>query len=257
MGSPLAELWVSADQPVAQVAVRLEAVAPGGASALLARGLRNLTRRDSFTEPAPLAVGHPVRIEVPLSFTGARLPAGHRLRVAIAGAAFPVAWPPPAPVRLTVHHGPARPSCVRLPAPDTWAPADDDLGRAAFDRGSAEALPGIADAWTTIRDEVAGTTAIVSESGGGHRFAERGGLEFSSDERFRFEARDDWATAAAEGSVAYRVTWPGGPVVTADGRLRITSSTESFDVEISVDATEDGAPVHHRTWTERIPRDLV
>ena len=41
-GIPHARLWLSADRPVAQVAVRLEAVAPDGRSALIARAVRNL-----------------------------------------------------------------------------------------------------------------------------------------------------------------------------------------------------------------------
>ena len=186
------------------------------------------------------------------------MPAGHRLRVAVAGAAFPVAWPPPAPVALTVFHDADRPSRLRLPTPAAGRRRRRLSAAAAFDAGPPEARPGIPEAWHVERDELAGTTdARVRGRRRPPVPRARRPRVLGSEERYRVTAGDDWATAAAEGLVAYRVTWPGGPVVTADGRLRITSSAESFDVEISVDATEDGAPVHHRTWTERIPRDLV
>ncbi len=257
IGIPEVDLWVAADRPVAQVAVRLEAVAPDGSSALLARGLLNLTRRDSFAEPAPVIPGDVMAVTVPLTATGARVPAGQRLRVAVAGAAFPVAWPPPAPVRLTLYQDAGRPSRMRLPPPAAWAPIEGGLGDGVADPGTAEHLEGIPPAWRTERDDLAGRTALVSESGGGHRFPERDGLVFGSDARFRIEVDDDWATARAAGSIAYRVAWPGGPVVTADGRLVVASDAEAFRVTVELAVAEDGAVVFERTWEERIPRDLV
>jgi hypothetical protein len=257
VGIPVVDLWVAADQPVAQVAVRLEAVAPDGASALLARGLLNLTRRDSFADPEPIVPGEIMAVSVPLTATGARVPAGQRLRIAVAGTAFPIAWPPPAPVALTLFHDAGRPSRLRLPSPAGWSPATEEFGIGVSDPGLAEHLPGIADAWRVERDDLAATTTLVSEFGGGHRFPERDGLVFAADERFRITAEDDWAHARATGSAAYRVAWPGGPSVTADGWLEVASDAEAFTVTARVRATEDGAIVFERTWEERIPRDLV
>ena len=256
VGTPEVDLWVAADRPVAQVAVRLEAVGSDGTSALLARGLLNLTRRDSFADPAAVVPGEVMAVTVPLTVAGVRILAGQRLRVAVAGAAFPVAWPPPAPVTLTLHHDADRPSRLRLPTPDGWAPLEDDLGVGAADPGTAEGLAGVDGEWRVERDELAGTTTLVSAFGGGHRFPERDGLLFASDERFRLTAGDDWAHVVAEGSTAYRVAWPGGPAIAADGRLVVRSDAEAFTVEVEVTASEDGTPVFTRRWEERIPRDL-
>ena len=256
-GFPVVDLWVAADRPVAQVAVRLEAVAPDGSSGLLARGLLNLTRRDSFADPTPVVPGEVMAVTIPLTATGARVPAGHRLRVAVAGAAFPVAWPPPAPVCLTLFHDAERPSRLRLPTPAGWAPATDDLGTGACDPGSAQELDGIPPAWRVERDDLAGTTALVSELGGGHRFPERDGLVFGSDERFRITAHDDWAACVAEGRTSYRLVYPEGPQVSVEGSLVVRSDATDFDVRIDLVVSEDGASVFERTWEERIPRDLV
>lgn len=256
-GTPVVDLWLAADRPVAQVAVRLEVLAAHGESALLARGLLNLTRRASFAEPAPLVPGEVIAVTVPLGATAARVPAGRRLRVAVAGSAFPVAWPPPQPVALDLYHDATRPSRLRLPTPAGWEPATEGLGVGAADPGDAEAVEGIPGAWRVERDELAGTTALVSEMGGRHRFPQRAGLEFAADERFRLAATDDWSRVTAEGSAAYRVAWPEGPVVTADGELAVASDAEAFTVTARVVAAEDGAVVFERTWQERIPRDLV
>jgi putative CocE/NonD family hydrolase len=255
-GIPEVDLWVAADRPIAQVAVRLTAVAPDGTSALLARGLLNLTRRHSFAEPVPVVAGEVMAVTVPLTMTAARVPAGHRLRLAIAGAAFPVAWPPPEPVRLTLFHDADQPSRLRLPAAAGWAPAAEDLGTGAADRAPAEERQGIPEAWRVERDELAGTTALVSELGGGHRFPQRDGLVFGSDERFRITAGDDWATCVAEGRATYRIVYPDGRQVAVDGSLVIRSDEAAFDVRVDLAVTEDGAEVFERTWRERIPRDL-
>jgi hypothetical protein len=257
LGFPAVDLWLAADRPVAQVAVRLEAVARDGTSALLARGLLNLTRRGSFAEPAPVIPGEVMAVTVPLTAAGARVPAGHRLRLAVAGAAFPIAWPPPAPVVLTLFHDAERPSRLRLPTPAGWAPASEDLGTGAFDSGTAEERPGIPEAWRVERDELAGTTTLVSEAGGGHRFPERDGLVFGSEERYRIVAGDDWATCVAEGRTFYRVIYPDGRQVTADGSLVVGSTAADFEVRIDLAVAEDGSVVFERTWEERIPRDLV
>ena len=256
-GLPAVDLWLAADRPVAQVAVRLEAVARDGTSALLGRGVLNLTRRASFADPRPVVPGEVMAVTVPLTTTAARIPAGQRLRVGIAGAAFPVAWPPPEPVALSVFHDADRPSRLRLPSPEGWEPATEDLGAPAFEPPAAEHLDGSPSAWRTERDDLAGTTTLISEFGGGHRFPERRGLTFASDERFRLVAHDDWATVVAEGRADYRVAWPNGPSIVADGTLQVVSDADAFTVTARVVASEDGVVVFDRTWEERIPRDMV
>jgi hypothetical protein len=196
-------------------------------------------------------------VTVPLTATGARVPAGHRLRVAVAGSAFPVAWPPPEAVRLTLFHHAGRPSRLRLPATAGWVPATEDLGTGAADRPPAEERPGIPEAWRVERDELAGTTTLVSEMGGGHRFPERDGLVFGTDERFRVTAADDWATCVAEGRTTYRIVYPDGRQVAVDGSLVVRSDATDFDVRIELAVSEGGREVFERTWRERIPRDLV
>ena len=57
VGRPRVRLRVSADQPVAQVAVRLCDVAPDGTSALIARGALNLTHRHGHDHPVALVPG--------------------------------------------------------------------------------------------------------------------------------------------------------------------------------------------------------
>jgi putative CocE/NonD family hydrolase len=104
LGHAAAVLEISVDRPLALIAVRLCDVAPDGASALIARGVLNLTRRDGLerTDPMPAEA---MAVRVPMQSTSYAVPAGHRLRVAISPTYWPWVWPSPEPVILSVLSG--------------------------------------------------------------------------------------------------------------------------------------------------------
>ena len=171
LGRPVADLWLSASQPVAQVAVKIGDVAPDGTSALLARGVLNLTRRHGLSTAEPMVPGRIERVEVPLQVCGAIVPAGHRLRVAIAGADWPLAWPPPRPSTLTLHHDAAHPSSIRLPVQRGLTTVGPDLGMpepaARAERGAAGgqhrlAHGALGTAWSRLRRRPARRTPPAS-----------------------------------------------------------------------------------------------
>jgi putative CocE/NonD family hydrolase len=137
LGFPELALRVSADRPVAQVTARLCDVAPDGASRLVSRGVLNLTHRDGHVEPRPLEPGRPIDVTLRLDAAGWSMPAGHRFRLALAPSYWPMIWPSPELVTLTIHLGPG---CVlRLPL---RAPRQEDSALAPF--APAEGTPRIA-----------------------------------------------------------------------------------------------------------------
>jgi len=68
-------------------------VAQDGASTLITRGVLNLTHRDGHRRPEPLEPDRRYRVRFPLHAIGYSIPAGHRLRVAIAPTCWPIVWP--------------------------------------------------------------------------------------------------------------------------------------------------------------------
>ena len=259
-GFPVVDLWLAADRPVAQVAVRLEAVAPDGTSALLARGLLNLTRRDSFEEPAPVVPGevmavtraaHRDRCPRP----GRPSPAGRRRRGRVPGR-LAAAGAGGAHASSTT---PSGRRALRLPTPAGWAPATEDLGTGAFDPGTAEELArhpgGVAGRARRARPARRRSSRRL---GGGHRFPERGGLVFGSDERFRITAARRLGDRVGRGSdrLPRRLLRRAGrsPPTGASSSARPRPTSRSGS---TCTVSEDGAEVFERTWEERIPRDLV
>ena len=102
LGTGWLRLRVSADKPLAQVAVRLTDVAPDGTSTFVAFGVLNLAHRDSHEFPEVLVPGQFYDVAVELKPVAQVIPVGHRLRLAISSAFWPMVWPSPELVTLTV-----------------------------------------------------------------------------------------------------------------------------------------------------------
>ncbi len=105
VGAPVLHLRLASDKPCAQIAVRLNHVHPDGASTRITWGVLNLTHRASHADPTPLVPGEAVEVSVPLDHIAYTLPKGHRLRVAVSSAYWPMLWPAPEAVTLTLTGG--------------------------------------------------------------------------------------------------------------------------------------------------------
>ena len=89
-GNIEAKLYVSADTPDADWAVKLVDVRPDGFAQNLATGILRGRYRESLLQPKPLKSGEVVEITVDLGPCAATLAKGHRLRVDICGSLFPL-----------------------------------------------------------------------------------------------------------------------------------------------------------------------
>ena len=102
VGRTRVRLRIAADKRQAQVAVRLNAIHPNGKVERLTYGLLNLAHRDSHEKPKPLKPGQFYDVTVELNEIAETVPAGHRLRLAVSSNYWPIAWPSPEPVTLTI-----------------------------------------------------------------------------------------------------------------------------------------------------------
>jgi uncharacterized protein len=263
LGAPAVTLELSSDQPVAFIAVRLNDVAPGGASTRVTYGLLNLTHRNSHERLEPLEPGKRCRIIVSLNDIAHAFLAGHILRLAISTSYWPVAWPAPRPVTITVFTGE---SFLDLPlrTPD---PKDDELQpfEAPEQAPLAEQteLRSVALRRVIERDLVTNETVytIFSDSS-----------EVDSQPSARFEAidldldhtifqrftigEDDPLSAAAE--VVQKALFRRGAWKTrVETRTRLTSTENHFLLQAEVKAYENEEEFFARTWERRVKRDLL
>jgi len=84
-----ARLTVSSSAPDTDFVVRLVHVRPDGRATNIQEGALRLRYRNGPNRAAPLKAAEQVTITVPMRSIAYRLPAGHRLRVHVAGSSFP------------------------------------------------------------------------------------------------------------------------------------------------------------------------
>ena len=107
------------DRPLANLAVRLCDVHPDGTSLRVSYGVLNLAHRDGHETPTPLEPGQRYQVRIQLNDAGSVFPAGHRIRLALSTAYWPMIWPSPEKATVTVFGGtlefPVRRQQPRMP----------------------------------------------------------------------------------------------------------------------------------------------
>jgi uncharacterized protein len=88
-GSLRAHLTLSSSAPDIDVVARLVHVWPDGRATSIQEGALRLRYRDGPKRAAPLQPGQKVTVEVPMRSIAYLMPAGHRLRLHVAGSSFP------------------------------------------------------------------------------------------------------------------------------------------------------------------------
>jgi uncharacterized protein len=257
LGFPQVRLTLSSDQPLALVCVRLCEVFPDGASKLVTRQILNLCHGDSNEHPAPLVPGQAEQFAVELDAIGHVLAAGNRVRLAISPTYWPWAWPSPEPVTLTVVAGSG--PLVELP----------EIDAGAGDRGTPFGPPEISEALpmeTLARGQTGRTIVRNVQTGrtdmrflwdsGGHAVYPHGMRELAENEAVYSITEGDPLSAevACYQAIEYQ---RGDHHVRVEARGRMTCDRDSFLLEHRLFATEAGCEVRERTWSKRIPRDLV
>jgi putative CocE/NonD family hydrolase len=115
LGLPRAHLQVSADRPLAHWFTRLSDVAPDGTATLVTGAGFNGAHRDSSRDPRPLEPGRRVALDVEMHFTSWVFPRGHRIRLSVSNAQWPMIWPTPYAMTTTLFVGGAKPTDLLLP----------------------------------------------------------------------------------------------------------------------------------------------
>ena len=257
LGAPVAELELSVDRPFAFVAVRLNDVAPTGASTRVTYGLLNLMFREGFANPKPIAPGERYRVAVKLNDIAHAFPQGHRMRLAISTGYWPLVWPSPEPVRLALVAGA---STLTIPV---RAPRPEDERLPAF--GPPESSPALAHvaehpyrrSRSISRDVATGEVTIETIKDRGRYRLNDTGVTYSGKGVDRYHMRDGQPLSARIDSF-YEIGLEGpGWHTRTECRTVVTATKAEFLVSASLDAYEGEARVFADTYSARVPRCTV
>jgi uncharacterized protein len=233
LGAAIITLDVACDRPFANLAVRLCDVHPSSESLRVSYGVLNLAHRDGHDHPAPLAPGELYRIRIRLNDAGAVFPAGHKVRLALSTAYWPMIWPGPEKATLRILSGmldlPVRralalDALVSLPGPESARPEQPTR----FRRGD-------------MRIER----------------IDRLGLELGVESRSHFHiAEDDPLSAVVElrrTQTMSRDAW----CIRTETQMRLSCTRDAFLLQGSLLAWEGANEVCGRAWDRSIPRDFI
>jgi predicted acyl esterase len=260
LGGPRLRIQLAANRPCAFLVARLCDVAPDGSATRVSYGALNLTHRDGHARFEPLRAGERLEIELRLHDAAHAFPPGHRVRLALSSAYWPLIWPSPAPVELSVFtEGGELELPVRPPDPGDAALRDFEPAEAA--RGPA---------YTTLQqgsferrvDTDPASGALVSHARGG--FTRDGAIALGRHDEVGMDGGDareirTWIhphdplqarVSMQQWTELRRGSWNVGIETAID----FSGSATHFHVKARVAASEDGKSVFERDFDERIER---
>jgi len=253
VGAPELEVRVASDRPQANIAVRLCDVHPDGASELISYGVLNLTHRSSHEFPEALVPGQTMSARIVLDQCAYRVPAGHKLRIAVSTAYWPMIWPSPEPVRLDLAKATlklplrrlAKSDEVSFPEPEGATPwATEEIRPTNSERHIG-------------RDEKTGlVTLSITDDFGEVRDLDHG-LANGSIVRETWTIHPD-DPLSATGATHWTQTLSRNEwSVRTETFAEIRSDTENFMVSARIEAYEGEELVFERDFEQAIPRSLV
>ena len=257
LGFPRAQLTVAADATRANWIARLSDVAPDGTVTQVTGAAMNGTHRVSAREPRAVVPGEAFELDIEMHLTSWVFRKGHRIRLAISNAQWPMLWPTPEPMTTELKLGASRLSLPVIPfeprpVPGFLPPSQNDPQYAGVQSLDAGTVSGYGEISSVERNPQTGTVVVKATNASATRYP--WGTE-RSKETIRHEVDDNApADAGATGTHRMEVELPGRTLVW-DAELSFRSDRENFFYTYRRRLTENGKLVRERTWRETIPRD--
>ncbi len=230
LGAAVVTLDVTSDRPIANLVARLCDVHPSGASLRVSFGVLNLTHRDGHETPAPLVPGERYRVRIQLNDAGAVFPAGHRIRIALSTAYWPMIWPSPEAATVTILGG-----TLDLPA---RAPEAGD------------ALRPLPEAETATPEQPTAPRPGVER-------IDRLGLELGNEGKFTYDIKDDDPLSAVVDIRRVETITRDSWRIRLETWMRLSCTRDAFLLRTSLRAMDGETEVFQRDWDRSIPRDFL
>jgi putative CocE/NonD family hydrolase len=252
LGFPRVELRAAVDAPLAHFFARICDVAPDGSAGLVAGAGMNGAHRDSMAAPAALEPGAVHAVAFDMHFTSWVFPAGHRIRLSVSNACWPMIWPTPYAMTLALAIGDAgsRMTLPVVPHEDRPAPSFLPPGSHARPAGVESEDRVVPIDWTLRRED---GHAVAGWTGDWSSIFPWGRTRGTEDLRFTVDD-DDPARASAWGEAVTEVDLPDR-ALRWRGAIDLSGDETTFLYRYTRELWSNGELVRTRTWEERVPRD--
>jgi uncharacterized protein len=262
LGLPKAMLHAAADAPHVNWFARLNDVAPDGTVTQVAGAGQNGAHRVSAREPEAIEPGQPFPLEIEMHFTSWVFPKGHRIRLAVSNAQWPMNWPTPYPTTTSLYLGsegsrlllpvvpadsPKRPSPSYLPIPEKEPRLP---GYEAIEMETPSAYGEIS---SVDRNPRTGKATVVATNQSAHRFPWG---EERNTEKITHKAEDGKPEkASVRGEYSKEVKLPSR-TLRWESVVVFSSDRQNFHYSGTRKLFENGKLVREKNWEKNFPRDF-
>ena len=255
LGRPHARLRASASAPLADWFARLSDVAPDGTVTQITGAGLNGAQRDSMTEPRDLEPGKVYSLDIEMHLTSWVFPKGHRIRVAISNALWPMMLPTPYSMTTSLELGGSNGSRLVLPVvpvhgaiPPVFSPPEPSEQRTDI---KSEGFPWPGE-WIVQRDEARQKTTVRWKGKDGYEYPWGRQDDF---ENLTYDVDDAHPETCSVRGEAESVFALKGRILIWRGHLLVTTDQKNFYYKYTRELLKDGQMLKSKTWQETIPRD--
>jgi uncharacterized protein len=254
-GHPHALLRASSSAPLADWFARLSDVAPDGTVTQITGAGINGAQRESTSDPKDLVPNQTYSLDIEMHLATWTFPKGHRIRLAVSNALWPMVWPTPYAMTTTLQLGGDAGSRLILPlvppsmyAAPQFAPPQPSTERSDI-KSAGFPWPG---EWKTERDEVNAKTKVTwtGKSEETYPWGKETDLE-----AITYLADDNHPETTSAQGEAEIVMAMKDRTLTWKGHLSLSSDAQNFYYKYTRQLFKDGHPIKEKTWQETIPRD--
>jgi putative CocE/NonD family hydrolase len=257
LGWPKVILEASATAPLADWFARLSDVAPDGSVTMITGAGQSGAQLIGAASPADLVPNQKYKVPIELHVTSWVFPAGHRIRVAVSNALWPMIWPTPYPMTSTLYLG--GPETSRLELPIVPAQSSSKPKYPAVESAPPMPQPVTSKGdtwppqeWTVAHDLMNGTTRVFWRGDDSTQFSWG---HMNDHEQMSYELKDsdpESSTVHGEGSTA--VELPDRKLIWSVV-LELRSDARNFYYHFERHLSENGQEIRKKTWDDTIPRD--
>jgi len=252
LGASEIKLAITSDQDCGQVVVRLCDVSPSGSSKRISYGVLNLAMRNGLDCPKIVVPGEVMDVSIKFDDTGYEIPAGHKLRLAVSTAYFPLIWPAPKKAKLTLD---LAFSYLTVPCHDRTETLLRDLGQGYVCpvKKTKKIRPEKHDRLVQIDARDGLVTTKINDDFGKYTFLEHNLTVGESCKEIHSILPDDPCSAMSDCSWHAEQSRPGWNV-DIYSELKVTCDEEYFYLNRIIKAIENGVQVHQSESQEKLPR---
>jgi predicted acyl esterase len=255
LGRPHARLRASASAPLADWFARLSDVAPDGTVTQITGAGLNGAQRESMSEPRDLEPGKLYPLDIAMHLTSWVFPKGHRIRVAISNALWPMMLPTPYTMTTSLELGGNEGSKLVLPVvpvhgaiPSAFSQPEPSEERTDI---KSEGFPWPGE-WTVERDEARQKTTVHWKGKDGYQYPWGKQDDF---ENLTYDVDDSHPETCSVRGEAESIFSLKGRTLIWRGHLLVTTDQKNFYYKYTRELLKDGQMTKSKTWRETIPRD--